>query len=133
MASTEVDMTDSDTPRTLSESLGTETLEAKSMVPAEYREHPEVESVWVDGRKFLKVDHSAIFVWARRDRRSGSTALNIAMNKIFRRSFGAVPTALRIGCSPSGKVRMQSFVIFKRSTNFGSKRGTINLHEKANR
>jgi hypothetical protein len=57
-------MTDSDTTSTLSESLGTETLEARSTVPAEYRERPEVESVWVDGRKFLKVDHAAnIRMW----------------------------------------------------------------------
>jgi hypothetical protein len=59
MPSTDVDMSDSDATSTFSESLGTETLEARSMVPAEYRERPEVESVWVDGRKFLKVDHAA--------------------------------------------------------------------------
>jgi hypothetical protein len=59
MASTDVDMSDSDTTSSLSESLGTETLEARSMVLAEYRERPEVESVWVDGMKFLKVDHAA--------------------------------------------------------------------------
>jgi hypothetical protein len=59
MPSTNVDMSDSDTTSTLSESLGTKTLEAGFMVPAEYRERPEVESVWVDGRKFLKVNHAA--------------------------------------------------------------------------
>jgi hypothetical protein len=29
------------------------------MVPIEYRERPEVESVWIDGIKFLKVDYAA--------------------------------------------------------------------------
>ena len=36
VASTGVDITDSDTTNTLSESLDTETLEARSVVPAEY-------------------------------------------------------------------------------------------------
>jgi hypothetical protein len=57
MVSSEVEMSDSDTTSTLSESLGTEILEARSMVLAEYRERPEAEPFSLNGRKFLKVDH----------------------------------------------------------------------------
>ena len=54
MASKNVDMTDSDTTSTLSEPLGTDTLEARSMIPEDLRNPPDTEGhrslVWIDGR-----------------------------------------------------------------------------------
>jgi hypothetical protein len=43
----------------ISDSLGIDTLETKSMVSAEYCEYPEVELVSVNGRKFFKADRAA--------------------------------------------------------------------------
>ena len=63
MASTDVDMTDSDTTSTLSEPLDTDTLEARSMIPEDLRNPPDTEGhrslVWIDGKQFFKVDHAA--------------------------------------------------------------------------
>jgi hypothetical protein len=56
-------MSDSDSSIFLSEPLGTETLDARSMVPAEFQNPPDADvahtPIWVNGRQFLKVDHTA--------------------------------------------------------------------------
>jgi hypothetical protein len=58
-------MSDSDPSIFSSEPLGTETLDARSMVPAEFQSPPPRDAdvthtpVWVNGRQFLKVDHTA--------------------------------------------------------------------------
>ena len=63
MATPDVEMHGSDSDSALSEPLGTDTLEARSMVPGAYRNNPDAEEVrtwvWVNGRQFLKVDHAA--------------------------------------------------------------------------
>ena len=63
MATPDVEMHGSDSDSALSEPLGTDTLEARSMVPSAYRNTPDAEEVrtwvWVNGRQFLKVDHAA--------------------------------------------------------------------------
>jgi hypothetical protein len=63
MAESDVSVSDYDFESRLSESLGTETLQARSMVPGRFRAPPETDSrdnlIWVDGKQFLKVNHAA--------------------------------------------------------------------------
>jgi hypothetical protein len=63
MATPDVEMHSSDSDSALSEPLGLDTLEARSMVPDAYRNAPDAEAtrtwVWVNSRQFLKVDHAA--------------------------------------------------------------------------
>jgi hypothetical protein len=63
MASTDAEMYDSNSSDALSDALGTETLDARSMVPDDHRAAPDTQSnqswVWISGRQFLKVDHAA--------------------------------------------------------------------------
>ena len=60
MASSDAEMDDSDTGSALTDALGTETLEARSMVPTEFQQPPNDEAtcnwVWVNGKQFFKVD-----------------------------------------------------------------------------
>ena len=63
MATPDVEMHGSDSDSALRESLGPDTLKARSIVPGAYRNAPDAEAtrtwVWVNGRQFLKVDHAA--------------------------------------------------------------------------
>jgi hypothetical protein len=74
MASSDAEMDDSDTSSALTDFLRTETLEARSMMPAEFQQPPNDEAtrnwVWVNGKQFLKVDHTANI-------RTGTTVSNI--------------------------------------------------------
>jgi hypothetical protein len=62
-AQSDANMSDSDSSIFLSEPLGAKTLDARSMVPAEFQEPPDADAahtlVWMNGRQFLKVDHAA--------------------------------------------------------------------------
>ena len=62
MASTEVEMSDSDTGSTLSEALGTEPLDATSMVLETFQNVPddEADRTWFSwsSKQFLKIDHA---------------------------------------------------------------------------
>ena len=61
-AQSDASMSDSDSSTFLSEPLDTETLDARSTVPAEFQNTPDADAahtlVWVNGRQFLKVDHA---------------------------------------------------------------------------
>jgi hypothetical protein len=60
VASTGAEIYDSDSSNALSDALGTETLNARPIMPDDYREAPDAQSnqswVWVSGRQFLKVN-----------------------------------------------------------------------------
>lgn len=63
MASNDHSMTDSDNDGSLSDALGTEALGVRPLVPTEFQEpsasDPTADRVWVDGKRYPKVDHSA--------------------------------------------------------------------------
>ena len=63
MAFTGDEIYDSDSSSDLGDTLGIETLAARSMVPDNFRQQPNAESSqsWmsINGRQFLKVDHAA--------------------------------------------------------------------------
>ena len=54
MPSSDAEMDDSDTGSALTDALGTETLEARSMVPTEFQQPPKDEAtrnwMWVNGQ-----------------------------------------------------------------------------------
>jgi hypothetical protein len=63
MASTNVSMADSDSD-VLSDALDTEVLDARSMIPDEYRNPPPAAEssqslVWIGGKQYIEVDHAA--------------------------------------------------------------------------
>jgi hypothetical protein len=64
MTSTEAKIYHSDSDNTLSDALGTETLEARSIIPEAFQQLPDDKAtpswVWINGRQFLKVDNAAV-------------------------------------------------------------------------
>lgn len=55
MISTDADMSDFKSDSALSDTLDTETLAVRSMMPDDYCQ----SFVWIEGRQFLKVEHAA--------------------------------------------------------------------------
>jgi hypothetical protein len=57
MAKSDASISEHDSESSLSESLGTETLQEKPMVPGSFRGPPETESrknlIWVNGKQFF--------------------------------------------------------------------------------
>ena len=86
MASKNVDMTDSDTTSTLSEPLGTDTLEARSMIPEGLRNTPDTEGhrslVWIDSRQFFKVDHATTATQCERTFSSAKNFITPERNRL---------------------------------------------------